>query len=312
MSYPGPYPGGMPLVPSPVEQQEFGLPGEALVSHQALNAMDEGPLLKGLVGEQKSAALFKTEITKYQVKHAIQIVHGLRFPGTDNADIDHALVCGDRILLVDSKHWAPDTYRWYGESILAGPDDDPRLVRSNFFTAQQRFATLVAPAHVAAIILVHRSRPGDLSLDNTHAELHPKLVDADQGFQAPLGWLLQGVPIVNGTAEWALFQQWQTATMTRVLEQKSGTPQAQTRAAYEALAEQQERNRLARIQRQEDITQRVMDFRADQKRKKESKHAAEKRRAAAQKEVERDRLQQKILQQQRAINNQQLPFWKRR
>lgn len=311
MSYPGPYQSAVPL-PSPLEQPEFGLPGEGLVSHQALDAMDEGPLLKGLVGEQKSAALFKAEIAKYQVSHAIQVVHGLRFPGTESADIDHALVCGDRVLLVDSKHWAPDSYRWYGESILAGPDDDPRLVRSNFFTAQQRFATLVTPAHVAAIILVHRSRPGDLSLDNTHAELHPKLVDADQGFQAPLGWLLQGVPIVNGTADWALFQHWQTATMTRVLEQKPDTPQARHRAARQALAEQLERNRLARIQRREDITQQMMDFRADRKRRKQNKLADEKQRAAAQREAERDRLQQKVLQQQRAINNQQLPFWKRR
>ena len=312
MSYPGPYQSAVPLVPSPLEQPEFGLPGEGLVSHQALDAMDEGPLLKGLVGEQKSAALFQTEIAKYQVRHAIQVVHGLRFPGTDNADIDHALVCGDRILLVDSKYWAPDRYRWYGESILAGPDDDPRLVRSNFLTASRRFAKIVTPAYVAPIILVHRSRPGDLSLDNTHRGEHPELFAADEGFKTQIAWLLQGIPIVNGTVDWTLFQQWQTATMTKVLEQKDGTPQAQRKAALEALAAQQEQQRLLNAQRREEVARQALEFRENRQRKKAAKRRQEQQRIAARKQAERDRLQRQILEQQRAINNQQLPFWKRR
>ncbi len=117
---------------------------------------------------------------------------------------------------------------------------------------------------------------------------------------------------MNGTVDWTLFQQWQTATMTKVLEQKDGTPQAQRKAALEALAAQQEQQRLLRAQRSEELTRQAIEFRENRQRKKAAKRRQEQQRIAASKQAERDRLQRQILEQQRAINNQQLPFWKQR
>lgn len=33
----------------------------------------------------------------------MKIVNDLQFPGSQNADIHHAIICGDKVALVDSK-----------------------------------------------------------------------------------------------------------------------------------------------------------------------------------------------------------------
>jgi hypothetical protein len=72
----------------------------------------------GIEGEQRTARLI-TESVMPGLPSA-RLINGLRWPGTEHADIDHAVIAGNRIALIDSKMWADGNYWW----------DNKRLFRS--------------------------------------------------------------------------------------------------------------------------------------------------------------------------------------
>ncbi len=274
--------------------------------------MDEEALLKGLVGEQKSHDLFIAELARFHATDWVQIVHGLRYPGTEHADIDHALVCGDRVFLIDSKLWTPDDYRWYGDAILAGPADNPRLIRSSFGDAVAKFATIVAPAKVNAAILVHASRPGRLTVDNTLAGHHPPMRLAADGLDDVITWLAEGIPRNGNTVHVQQYQQWQTITMTRVLEQKPGTPQAYRLEQHQALLRARDEQRAAQQQRREARQQVVQDWLDSRKSKKQKKKADLARQQQQFEQKRRQRRQDQVLRMQHDALNKERPGWKRK
>ena len=49
---------------------------------------------------------------------AARVFHGLRWPGTQNADIDHAVLVGDRLAVIDTKNWKRSRYYWDGSSLF--------------------------------------------------------------------------------------------------------------------------------------------------------------------------------------------------
>ena len=63
---------------------------------------------KGVIGERRTALALDALL---QIP-GTRIFHGLRFPGSRVADIDHAVVNGNRVLFIDSKNWKPGEYRW--------------------------------------------------------------------------------------------------------------------------------------------------------------------------------------------------------
>jgi hypothetical protein len=72
----------------------------------------------GIEGEQRTARLI-TESVLPGLPSA-RLINGIRWPGTEHADIDHAVIAGNRIALIDSKMWADGRYWW----------DNKRLFRS--------------------------------------------------------------------------------------------------------------------------------------------------------------------------------------
>lgn len=259
----------------------------------------------------------RAAIEGMQLTTAIQIVHGLRFPGTDSADIDHAFVCGDRVLLVDSKHWQPDLYRWYGDAILKGPADKPTsIIRSSFSEAAQRFAKIVSPGRVLPAILIHPSNlTQPISADNSQRGTHPQLLlPRPEILKLCVDWLAEGIPkLPNGEPDILLYQQWQTITMTRVLEQKSGTPQAMHHQQQRLLAErEQEVQRQQAEKRAQQKEQWAREREAKQQRKNAA--AAREQREAAQKRKEREqvrweRRQRDVLKMQHDELNRNRGFW---
>ncbi|WP_435084577.1 nuclease-related domain-containing protein [Gordonia hongkongensis] len=313
MSTPSGQPGQASIDVQILAQRVYGNPGEGLVSNSALrSSMDEEALLKGLVGEQKSHDLFIAELARFHATDGVQIVHGLRYPGTEHADIDHALVCGDRVFLIDSKLWMPDDYRWYGDAILAGPADNPRLIRSSFGDAVAKFATIVAPAKVNAAILVHASRPGRLTVDNTLAGHHPPMRLAADGLDDVITWLAAGIPRNGNAVHVQQYQQWQTITMTRVLEQKPGTPQAHRVEQHQALLRARDEQRAAQQQRREARQQVAQDWLDSRKSKKQKKKADLARQQQQFEQQRRQRRQDQVLRMQHDALNKERPGWKRK
>lgn len=83
----------------------FGAPGGVggavdKFGSQAVNA--------GVAGERSTAALLDLLLRI----PGVTIYHGLKFPGSDTADVDHAVVHGRRVFLIDSKQYRSGEYRW--------------------------------------------------------------------------------------------------------------------------------------------------------------------------------------------------------
>lgn len=83
----------------------WGKPGAGL--NDAVDKFKLDDVMDGVEGESLTAAeigCFLGDIP------GVRLVNGLRFPGSSTADVDHAVVCGDRIAFIDSKAWAPTTF----------------------------------------------------------------------------------------------------------------------------------------------------------------------------------------------------------
>lgn len=70
----------------------------------------------GAEGERRTARLITASIL-----HAIpsaRLINGLRWPGSEHADLDHAVIAGNRIALIDSKMWADGVYWWDNKQLF--------------------------------------------------------------------------------------------------------------------------------------------------------------------------------------------------
>lgn len=81
-----------------------GIPGMVATSN---NNFDRDKVEAGAEGERRTAAILNLIEDKAP---GMRVYHGLRFPGTKNADIDHAIAYGDSLMLIDSKMFRPGSY----------------------------------------------------------------------------------------------------------------------------------------------------------------------------------------------------------
>jgi hypothetical protein len=87
------------------------------------------------------------------------VFHGLRFPGSANADVDHAVVHGSMVYLIDSKQ-----YRW-GEYEWNCIDNGDEIVRSDGYghgkanhmdAAAEGYRRILGPGvAVVPLIIIH-------------------------------------------------------------------------------------------------------------------------------------------------------------
>ncbi|WP_426225295.1 nuclease-related domain-containing protein [Pseudarthrobacter sp. DSP2-3-2b1] len=70
----------------------------------------------GAEGERRTAQLITGSVL-----HGIpaaRLINGLRWPGSEHADLDHAVIAGNRIALIDSKMWADGDYWWDNKQLF--------------------------------------------------------------------------------------------------------------------------------------------------------------------------------------------------
>lgn len=76
-----------------------GTPGNL---DSARGKFSDANIAAGEAGEQRTAVLLD-ELAEIP---GVRVFHGLSWPGTGNADIDHVVLAGDRLAVIDSKMWA--------------------------------------------------------------------------------------------------------------------------------------------------------------------------------------------------------------
>jgi len=127
----------------------YGEPGSV---GDATDVFDAGNLKAGVRGEQNTAELLKlvSEIP------GTNVFHGLRFPGSANADVDHAVVNGTTVFLIDSKQYRPGVYQWESEESNEIITGDGRTYENHMAAAAYGYqAILGRGVNVIPVVMIH-------------------------------------------------------------------------------------------------------------------------------------------------------------
>lgn len=138
--------------------QVHGEPGRGLSRARFGHAADAGRR-----GEQATVTALAPLLDRHP---GARLVNGLHWPGTRDADIDHVLLIGEHLALIDSKHWAAGSYGWDGNTLYRdGEVRDPLKAG----LALSALLTALSPGHLTAArawVVVHSAGP--LELENWH------------------------------------------------------------------------------------------------------------------------------------------------
>ncbi len=161
------------------------------------------------IGEQLTARLLARYLSRLP---GVRIFHGLAWPDSVFADIDHAVLCGRRLVLIESKLWLPGHYtademgelRRNGHAYRGGSTQLPEGV--------EHFRDLLPEAEVRGVLVLYPNRAGEITTgeapDVTVAPMSPEqfvdeigawlayepaTVDRDL-FRAVLGQVVKSVP----------------------------------------------------------------------------------------------------------------------
>ena len=125
-----------------------------------------------------------------------RVFHGLTRPGSVFVDVDHAVLRGRRLVLVESKLWLPGHYE---------ADDDGAIYRNGHVfhggathlpDSLADYRTLLPDVDVRGVLVVHPSRAGVLSTDVEDEVPIPPLTA--EGFVRTIGaWLAEEPPILD-------------------------------------------------------------------------------------------------------------------
>jgi hypothetical protein len=127
----------------------YGTPGSV---GDATDVFDAGNLEAGVRGEKNTAELLQlvSEIP------GTNVFHGLRFPGSANADVDHAVVNGNNVFLIDSKQYRPGVYQWDfdgSDDIITG---DGRTLQNHMASAADGYEAILGHGvNVIPIVMIH-------------------------------------------------------------------------------------------------------------------------------------------------------------
>uniref|UniRef100_UPI00036ED968 nuclease-related domain-containing protein n=1 Tax=Actinoalloteichus spitiensis TaxID=252394 RepID=UPI00036ED968 len=114
------------------------------------------------IAEQLTADLLATYLTRIP---GVRIFHGLAMPDSVFADVDHAVLCGRRLVLVESRAWLPGHY---------AVDEDGELWRNGhpFRGGSARLPDVVAAyrrllpgVEVRGVLLLYPSRTGEITTE---------------------------------------------------------------------------------------------------------------------------------------------------
>ncbi len=115
---------------------------------------------EGAHGEQLTAELLDRYLTRLP---GARIFHGLSRPGSVFADIDHAVLCGHRLVLVESKMWLPGHYTAERSGTLRRNGRPFRGGGTRLREAIAAYRALVPGIDVVGVMVLYPSRDGEIS-----------------------------------------------------------------------------------------------------------------------------------------------------
>lgn len=142
----------------------------------------------------------------------VRIFHGLRFPGNATNDVDHAVIYGNKVALVESKLWNSGEYAWNnrGEIVRDGGYRDINAT-TQFPLAVKKYANALPDARVGGFLLIHSKTPDGVFTDNTYFEAASGIgiVTPQMAIETIGKWFLEDESkenIVNRRLLWEVWQ----------------------------------------------------------------------------------------------------------
>lgn len=168
----------------------WGEPGETLSHAKEVFGLDR--TMDGVEGERLTAAEIGYFLGSIP---GVRLVNGLAFPGSETADVDHAVLCGRRVALIDSKAWKPATYALVAgqDAIRVGGPEEWSYFPTHMRTAVERYRASLGGrrlgAEVRGYIVVHpKSVAEDLELLNDRSDGVVRLVTARELIEELGAW----------------------------------------------------------------------------------------------------------------------------
>ncbi|ACU96713.1 J domain-containing protein [Saccharomonospora viridis] len=114
------------------------------------------------VAERLTAELLERYLTRLP---GVRIFHGLAWPDSVFADVDHAVLCGRRLVLVESKSWLPGHYALAEDGTLTRNGRRFRGGGTQLPTSVEAFRRLLPDVEVRGALVLYPSREGEITTD---------------------------------------------------------------------------------------------------------------------------------------------------
>src|SRR5699024_1450072 len=134
-------------------------------------------VVHGAVGEepeQWSERLTAELLDEYLSRlPGVRMFHSLALPGSVFADIDHAVLRGNRLVLVESKAWLPGTYRTTEDGVLSRNGQRYRGGASNLDSAVAAYLEILPHLEIRGAIVIYPNRNGrvDIAEDSVDTDI---------------------------------------------------------------------------------------------------------------------------------------------
>jgi hypothetical protein len=131
--------------------------------HQAFTAEIGTSRSYGLPGD-RAEKLTAELLAKYLTRlPGVRIFHGLGLPESVFADVDHAVLCGHRLVLIESKLWLPGHYEVDETGAMWRNGHPFRGGAVRLDDSIDAFAELLPGVEVRGAVLIYPSRAGEIS-----------------------------------------------------------------------------------------------------------------------------------------------------
>lgn len=95
----------------------------------------------------------------------VRLFHGVSLPDSVYADVDHAVLCGRRLVLVESKGWLPGHYTTDADGRLCRNGRVFRGGGTRLSESIEAFRTLLPDVEIRGALVLYPSRSGEITTD---------------------------------------------------------------------------------------------------------------------------------------------------
>ena len=160
----------------------------------------------GADADQLAERLTAALLARYLIRlPGVRIFHGLAWPGSVFADIDHAVLCGRRLVLIESKMWLPGHYTADGNGLRR----NDRLFRGGGSRLPEGIAAyreLLPDVEVRGVLVIYPSRDGEITTgEPANVDIPP--MTPEQFVQEIGAWLAVEPSTVDSTVFRAVLRQ---------------------------------------------------------------------------------------------------------